>query len=65
MTYLMLNDPNSHRQRVVSMDHVSAFEINKADHLITLLLFGGHEVHLSLEESKQFLRVMKSKINEG
>ena len=62
MVYLMLNDPGSHRQRVVSMDHVSAFEINKTDHLITLFLMGGQEIHLSLEESRQFLHHMKSKI---
>ncbi|MFL5242910.1 MAG: hypothetical protein ACJ8FY_12445 [Gemmataceae bacterium] len=60
MTYYLLNDPASQRQRLVRDDHISSVEINKTDQVITLVLIGGQEIRLTHEESKQFMHHIKS-----
>jgi len=39
--------------------------VNKADRAITLVLLGGQELHLTKEESKQFLHWTKSHMQTG
>ena len=56
MNFVLLNDPASHRQRLIRNDHISVVDINKADQSVTLLLLGGQEVHLTHEESRQFVQ---------
>jgi hypothetical protein len=58
--FILLNDPGSQRQRLIRQDHISGIEVEKADHSITLLLLGGQAVHLTHEESKQFLQHAKT-----
>jgi hypothetical protein len=65
MSFLLLQDGGSHQQRCVRLDHVSSFTINKSDHLIILHLVGGQEVHLSHDESKQFLDHIKAAISNS
>jgi hypothetical protein len=60
MTYILLNDPGGQQQRLIRQDHISAVEVKKADRTVTLFLIGGKEIHLSHEESKQFMQHMKS-----
>jgi hypothetical protein len=58
--FILLNDPGGQRQRLVRVDHISAAEISKSDQSVTLFLLGGQEIHLSHEESKQFVQHTKS-----
>jgi hypothetical protein len=60
MSFILLNDPGSQRQRLIRTEHISAVEINKSDQSITLFLRGGQEIHLTHEESKQFLQHTKA-----
>ena len=54
MNFVLLNDPAGQKQQLIRADHISAIQVSKADRLITLLLLGGQELHLTHEESKQF-----------
>ncbi|HZY90440.1 MAG TPA: hypothetical protein VFE78_36800 [Gemmataceae bacterium] len=65
MSFLLLQDGGSHQQRCIRLDHVSSFTVNRSDHLIVLHLIGGQEVHLSHEESKQFLHHIQAAINNS
>ena len=65
MTFLLLNDTAGHRQRLIRMEHISAAEVNKADHSVTLVLLGGQEVRLTHEESKQFMHHIKAHITHA
>jgi hypothetical protein len=65
MNFVLLNDPGSGQQRLVRTDHISGVVVNKADQSITLLLLGGQEVHLTHEESKQFLQHTRAIFNPG
>ena len=65
MSFLLLQGDGSHQQRCVRLEHVSAFTINKSDHLIVLQLLGGQEVHLTHDESKQFLHHIQAAINSS
>ncbi len=60
MTYYLLKDPANHHQRLIRDDHVSAVEINNEDHVVTLMLLGGQNIKLTGEESKQFIKAIKS-----
>jgi hypothetical protein len=60
MNYILLNDPASQRQQLIRADHISAIQVNKVDRSITLVLLGGQELHLTHEESKQFMHWTKS-----
>jgi hypothetical protein len=65
MNFVLLNDPASQRQRLIRADHISGIEVSKADRSITLLLLGGQELHLTHEESKQFLHWTKAHMQAG
>jgi hypothetical protein len=65
MSFILLNDPASKRQQLVRTDHISAIQVSKSDRSITLLLIGGQELHLTKEESKQFLHWTKSHMQVG
>jgi hypothetical protein len=60
MTYILLNDPAGQQQRLLRQDHISAVEVKKADRSVTIFLIGGQEIHLTHEESKQFIQHMRS-----
>jgi hypothetical protein len=63
MTFVLLNDPTNQRQRLIRYDHVSAVDVSKSDESVTLYLVGGQEVHLSHEESKQFVQHVKAHLH--
>jgi hypothetical protein len=65
MTYYLLKDPVNHHQRLIRDDHVSAVEINNEDHAVTLMLLGGQNIKLTAEESKQFIKAIKSHMPGG
>jgi len=65
MNFILLNDPASQRQQLVRADHISAIQVAKADRSITLVLQGGQELHLTHEESKQFLHWTKAHMQTG
>jgi hypothetical protein len=60
MTYYLLKDPANHHQKLIRDDHVSVVEISNDDRIVTLLLLGGQNVKLTVEESKQFIKAIKS-----
>jgi hypothetical protein len=60
MNFVLLNDPASQRQQLIRADHISAIQVSKADRSVTLLLLGGQELHLTHEESKQFVHWTKA-----
>ena len=65
MNFVLLNDPGSGRQQLIRADHISAIQVNKSDRAITLVMLGGQELHLTKEESKQFLHWTKSHMQTG
>ncbi len=65
MNFVLLNDPGSQRQQLIRADHISAIQVNKSDRAITLVLLGGQELHLTKEESKQFLHWTRSHMQTG
>jgi len=65
MNFILLNDPASQRQQLIRADHISAIQVSKSDRSITLFLLGGRELHLTHEESKQFLHWTKSHMHAG
>jgi hypothetical protein len=65
MNFILLNDPAGQRQQLIRADHICAIQLSKADRLITLLLLGGHEIHLTHEESKQFRHWAKAHMQSG
>ena len=60
MTYYLLKDAANHHQKLIRDDHVSAVEISNDEHIVTLLLLGGQNVKLTVEESKQFIKAIKA-----
>jgi hypothetical protein len=65
MNFILLNDTASKWQQLVRADHISAIQVSKSDRSITLLLIGGQELHLTKEESKQFLHWTKAHMQSG
>jgi hypothetical protein len=60
MSFALLKDTASDDQLLVRNDHVSAVEIKKEDHSITVFLIGGQTLHLTHEQSKQFVHHIKA-----
>jgi hypothetical protein len=60
MNFVVLKDPATDVQLMIRNDHVSAVEIQKDDKSVTVYLVGGKELHLTHEQSKQFLHHVKT-----
>jgi hypothetical protein len=60
MTFALLKDPAADVQLLVRNDHVSAVEIKKDDQSVTVYLTGGQTLHLTHEQSKQFVHHIKA-----
>ena len=60
MSFALLRDTASDTQVLVRNDHVSAVEIKKEDQSVTVHLLGGQTLHLTHEQSKQFVHHIKS-----
>ena len=54
--FILLNDPASPRQWIIRGEHVCAAEARREDGAVTLCLLNGEKVHLTPEESRQFIR---------
>jgi hypothetical protein len=65
MNFILLNDPAGQRQQLIRADHISAIQVSKADRLVTVYLVGGQELHLTHEESKQFVHWTKAHMQSG
>ena len=63
MSFALLKDAASDVQLLVRNDHVSAVEIKKEDQSITVYLVGGQTLHLTHEQSKQFVNHIKSHLH--
>ncbi len=60
MTFALLKDGGSDTQMLVRYDHISAVEIKKEDHAVVIYLNGGQTLHLTHEQSKQFVHALKA-----
>ncbi len=60
MNFALLKDPAKELQMLVRNDHVSAVEIQKGDHSVTLHLVGGQTLHLNQEMSRQYVHHIKT-----
>lgn len=60
MSFALLQDPATETQLLVRNDHVSAVEIKKEDEAVVVHLLGGQTLHLTHEQSKQFVRHIKT-----
>ena len=60
MSFALLKDPATEVQFLVRNDHVSAVEIKKEDQSVTVYLVGGQTLHLTHEQSKQYVQHIKA-----
>ena len=60
MTFALLNDDTTDVQLLIRNEHVSAVEIKKTDQSVTLYLRGGQILHLTHEQSKQYVHHIKN-----
>ena len=60
MNFLLLKDPGTDEQLLLRNEHVSAVEIKKEDRSVTVHLVGGQTLHLSHEQSRQFVHHVKT-----
>jgi hypothetical protein len=63
--FVLLNDPDSHEQRLIRLEHLSAVVVNKADQTVTITLLGGQDMKLTSEESKQLLHNLKAHMHSS
>ncbi len=60
MSFALLRDPATDEQLLLRNDHVSAVEVKKGDESVTVHLVGGQTLHLTHEQSKQFVHHVKT-----
>ena len=60
MNFALLRDPAADVQTLIRNDHVSAVEIKKEDQSIVVHLLGGQTLHLTHEQSRQFIHHLKA-----
>ena len=60
MSFALLKDSDADIQTLIRNDHVSAVEIKKEDQSITVHLLGGQTLHLTHEQSRQFIHHIKA-----
>ena len=60
MSFALLKDPATEVQLLVRNDHVSAVEIKKDDQAVVIHLVSGQALHLTHEQSKQFVHHIKN-----
>ena len=58
MSFALLRDADD--QVLIRNEHVSAVEIKKDDQSVTVHLLGGQTLHLTHEQSKQFVQHAKA-----
>jgi hypothetical protein len=60
MSFALLKDPATDVQVLIRNDHVSAVEVKTEDHAVIVYLVGGQTLHLSTEQSRQFIHHVKT-----
>jgi hypothetical protein len=60
MTFALLKDAATEVQMLIRNDHVSAVEIKKEDQSVTVYLVGGQTLHLTHDQSKQYVHHIKT-----
>ena len=60
MSFALLKDPATEVQLLVRTEHVSAVEIKKEDQSVAVHLLGGQTLHLTHEQSKQYVHHIKT-----
>jgi hypothetical protein len=60
MNFMLLKDAKTEVQYLVRYEHISAAEIKKGDESVIVYLAGGHMIHLTHDQSKQFVHSVKS-----
>src|SRR5205085_2129078 len=60
MSFALLKDSDADIQTLIRNDHVSAVEIKKEDQSIVVYLLGGQTLHLTHEQSRQFIHHLKA-----
>jgi hypothetical protein len=60
MNFILLTDTATEVQLMLRNEHVSAVEIKKEDQAIVVHLLGGQTLHLTHEQSRQFLHHIKA-----
>ncbi len=63
MSFAMLQDPTTEVQLLVRNEHISAMEIKKEDQAVVIYLVGGQTLHLTHEQSKQFVHHVKTHLH--
>jgi hypothetical protein len=65
MTFAVVKDSATDVQLMVRNEHVSAVEIKKEDQSVSIHLMGGQTLHLTHEQSKQYVHHIKSHMHAG
>jgi hypothetical protein len=60
MSFALLKDVAGDSQYLIRNDHVSAVEIRKGEESVTIHLIGGQTIHLTHEQSRQFVHHVKT-----
>jgi hypothetical protein len=60
MNFLLLKDAATEVQLLIRNEHVSAVEIKKEDQAVIIHLIGGQTLHLTHEQSRQFVHHVKT-----
>jgi hypothetical protein len=61
--FALLKDSATEVQLLIRNEHVSAVEIRKEDQSLTVYLTGGQVLHLTHDQSKQYLNHIKSNMH--
>jgi len=59
LTYMLLKDSKTEVQCLIRKEHISAAEVKKGDETVTVYLAGGQVLHLTHEQSQQFVQLIK------
>jgi hypothetical protein len=59
MNFILLKDAATEVQLLIRSEHISAVEIKKEDQAVIVHLLGGQPLHLSHEQSRQFVHHVK------
>ncbi len=60
MVFALLKDSTNDTQLLVRDEHVSAVEVKKDDQSVAVYLVGGQVLHLTHEQSKQYVQHIKA-----
>jgi hypothetical protein len=59
MNFILLKDAATEVQLLIRNEHVSAVEIKKEDQAVIIHLVGGQSLHLTHDQSRQFVHHIK------